>query len=193
MAVDGSTVVALSTAFLERINRGRKPDRSTQCSLTATGYPPRLHVCLSFPNKMKKSFFFPFWRSGRKASFRKSIFTLRLRKKTASAADTGEISSLTAHTRAITQRAAEGGAQPALTGLRSTSVTVQLQPRPWGLLYIIRFKWRLGRKQKPEENGPLYCREWWVVIGNIVVILFVSVSLSIVSEAKQSGLVLSKK
>ncbi|KAG1954761.1 hypothetical protein F2P79_008896 [Pimephales promelas] len=57
----------------------------------------------------------------------------------------------------ITERAAEGGAQPALTGLRSTSLTEQLQTeasRP--VVYYYRFKWRLGRKQKPEENGPLY-------------------------------------
>lgn len=149
-AVDGSTVVALSTACLERINRGRKPDRSTQCSLTATGYPPRLHVCLSFPNKMKKSisrfddrdekqaFVSPFSRyAWAKNSFcRGHRRNLQLDR-----------------TQWITQRAAEGGAQSALTGLRSTSVTVQLQTEALGpVVYYYRFK----LKKKPEENGPLY-------------------------------------
>jgi len=57
MTVDGSTVVAFSVVGLQWINRGRKPDRSTQCSLTATGYPPRLHVFFSHPNKLKKSIY----------------------------------------------------------------------------------------------------------------------------------------
>lgn len=146
MAVDGSTVVAFSATCLQWTSRGRKPDRSTQCSLTATGYPPRLHVCFSFPNKLKKSIY--------------SILTIatkskvnlhnRLEKEDSSCCGHRRNLQLD-RTQWITERAAEGGAQPALTGLRSTSLTEQLQTEASGpVVYYYRFKWRLGRKQKPE-------------------------------------------
>ncbi len=167
-AVDGSTVVALSTACLERINRGRKPDRSTQCSLTATGYPPRLVSAsqIKWRNQFsrfddrdeKQAFITPFSRCawGKNSFCRGHRRNLQLDR---------------------TQRPAEGGAQSALTGLRSTSVTAQLQTEALGpVVYYYRFK----LKQKPEENGPLYCASGgcdWEHCWN----LFVSVSLSIVS------------
>lgn len=136
--------------------------------------------------------FIPFWRSGRKAIFHRSIFTLRLRKKTTPAADTGEISSLTAHS------GSQSGPRKEVPSLRWRGCAqhpwrCNSSPRPRGLLYII-IVLNGGSDESRSQRKMALCTVRMVgVIGNIVFVLFVSVPLSIVSKTRRSGLVFSKK